>query len=295
MTFILLNLFLIVNVFSQSVSIDGFINYTEGNKWKYESRISDRELIIEITECSEKDTLTTCQVENFGELIVQEDSVFITDFFSDLFSPELSPAVLKYYISDFPIDTIWDACWDCSESEADGGSEGFITDTTTLNVFGENVLTKTIVVKYGKNDPLGVPSVQLEIAENFGIISIQYWHGDALFLTGAVIEGQAFGNLIVSNEKDIPIEKVRNFSISNPYPNPFNPDISIEVRVTHPEEIQIRVFDVLGRSVLSVPSQTYSSGTHRINLDLEVLPTGVFYIIAQSPSHSTTQKITKIE
>jgi hypothetical protein len=79
MTFILLNLFLIVNVFSQSVSIDGFINYTEGNKWTYESRNSDKELIIEIMECTETDTLTTCQVENFGDLIVQQDSVFSTD------------------------------------------------------------------------------------------------------------------------------------------------------------------------------------------------------------------------
>lgn len=292
---LVLNLLLAGNVLSQSVSADGFINYTVGNKWKYESRNSDKELTIEITECTETDTLTTCQVENFGKLIVQDDSVFVTDFFAEFFSPELSPAILKYYMSDFPVDSVWDACWDCTESEADGGSEGFITDTTTLNVFGEYVLTKTVVVKYGKNDPLGVPSVQLEIAEKFGIISIQYWHGDALVMTGAVIEGKSYGSLIVSNEREEEIDRAQNYSLSEPYPNPFNPDVSFELNVARAEEIKIQVYDVLGRLVISAPAKRYLIGSHQVRLDLEHVQTGVFFIVAQSPSQSKTKKITKIK
>ena len=295
MTFILLNLFLIVNVFSQSVSIDGFINYTEGNKWMYESRNSDKELIIEIMECTETDTLTTCQVENFGDLIVQDDSVFITDFFSDLFSPELSPAILKYYISDFPTDTVWDACWDCTESEADGGSEGFITDSTTLNVFGENVLTKTIVVKYGKNDPLRLPSVQLEIAENFGIISLQYWHGDALFLTGAVIEGQAFGNLIVSNERDIPVEEVRNFSLSSPYPNPFNPTTTISYQMEQPGQITIQLYTITGQLVKELLNTYNTSGAYSFQLNGDILSSGIYILRGRLGEQIESRMITLIK
>lgn len=46
------------NAFSQSVSKDGYINYTVGNKWKYESRYYPGiELTIEIKECTETDSL----------------------------------------------------------------------------------------------------------------------------------------------------------------------------------------------------------------------------------------------
>lgn len=76
---------MVTSIFCQSVSPDGFINYTEGNRWRYESRTTNNELTIEIKECTETDTLTTCKVKNFGELTVHRDSVFITDFFSDFF------------------------------------------------------------------------------------------------------------------------------------------------------------------------------------------------------------------
>ena len=295
MALIVLTLFLIVNVFSQAVSTDGFINYTEGNKWTYESRNSDKELIIEIKDCTETDTLTTCQVENFGEQIIHKDSVFITDFFSDYFSPELSPAILKYYISDFPIDTVWDACWDCTESAADGGSEGFITNTTTLNIFGENVITKTIVVKYGKNDPLGVPSVQLEIAEKFGIISIQYWHGDALVLTGAVIEGEEYGNLIVSNERDLPVEEVRNFSLSSPYPNPFNPTTTITYQMEQPGQVTINLYTITGQLVEELLNTYNTSGTYSFQLNGGNLSSGMYILRGRLGEKTESRTITLIK
>lgn len=165
----------------------GSSNYTEGNKWKYESRNSDKELIIEIKECTEMDTLTTCQIENFGELIVQKDSVFITDFFSKEEAYE-DLGYVKFYKSNQAIDSTWDSCWKCSGY----GSEAVIFDTTRYDVFAEPTTVKHIGIKefLSENDSLGNPAVQLEIAEKFGIISIQYWHGNALVLTGAVIGGE---------------------------------------------------------------------------------------------------------
>lgn len=280
------------NAFSQSVSKDGYINYTVGNKWKYESRYSDKELTIEIKECTETDTLTTCQVENFGELIVQKDSVFITDFFDNLW-PDRNIGVIKFYMVYHPLDSLWDACL----SDCGFGVMGGISDTTRFEVFSENVLVKDVgfIQFLSENDSLGNPVMGFEISEKFGFLSIQPYEGEALILTGAVIEEKSYGSLIVSNEDEEKFDRVQNFSLSEPYPNPFNPSVSVELRVTRPEEIKIQVFDVLGRLILALPSKVYAAGIHQVHLEVEKLPTGVFYIVAQSSSQSSTKKITKIK
>lgn len=93
---ILFWLFPAESVFAQTESKDGFINYTVGNQWKYQSRDAGEEFTIKINECTQADTLTTCTAENFGELIVQNDSVFVTDYFSDA-GASGGVGVIKYY------------------------------------------------------------------------------------------------------------------------------------------------------------------------------------------------------
>lgn len=109
------------------------------------------------------------------------------------------------------------------------------------------------------------------------------------------MEGKEYGNLIVSNEQEKETERVQNFSLSEPYPNPFNPDVSLELSVNHPEEIKIQVFDVLGRLIVAIPAKRYTTGSHQVQLDLEHTQSGVFYIVVQSPSQTKTKKITKVK
>ncbi|WP_340103724.1 T9SS type A sorting domain-containing protein [Rhodohalobacter sp. 8-1] len=292
MALIVLTLFLIVNVFSQSVSTDGFINYSEGNKWMYESRNSDKELIIEIKDCTETDTLNTCQVENFGDLIVQEDSVFATDFFADA-GASGNVGVIKYYLANHPIDSTWNACWDCYGY----GSEAVIFDTTRYDVFGEEVAVKHIAIKefLEEDDSLGNPVVQLEIAEKYGILSIQYYEGDALVLTGAVIEGQVFGNLIVSNERDIPVEEVRNFFLSSPYPNPFNPTTTISYQMEQPGQVTINLYTITGQLVKELLNTYNTSGTYSFQLNGGNLSSGMYILRGRLGEQTESRTITLIK
>jgi hypothetical protein len=192
-----------------------------------------------------------------------------------------------------PLDSLWDACL----SDCGFGIMGGISDTTHFEVFSENILVKDVgfIQFLSENDSLGNPVMGFEISEKFGFLSIQPYEGEALILTGAVIEEKSYGSLIVSNEDEEKFDRVQNFSLSEPYPNPFNPDVSIELSIARSEEINIQVFDVLGRLVSAIPPKKYSTGTHSVHLDLEGLQTGVFYIVAQSPSHSATKKITKVK
>jgi len=283
--------------FSQSISKDGFFNYSIGNQWKYVSPNSGNELQIEITSCSEGDTLTTCIVENFGELIIEADSVFITDFFASIF-PELAPAYLKIYISDFPKDSLWNPCWDCSQGfdwleYGDGASEGYVSDSVSLPVFDENVLMKTLIIKKFKNDPLGVPAVQIEISEKFGILSIQYYEGDALVLTGARIDGVTFGDLVVTNEKEN--SNPMDFYVSEAFPNPFNPNTRLEVSVTTQSFVDVKVVDILGRSIMSIPKKIYTQGKHIININLDGNRSGLYFVLVSSENFQLIRKLIKLK
>lgn len=151
------------------------------------------------------------------------------------------------------------------------------------------------MVKYGINDPLGVPSVQLEIAQKFGIISIQYWHGDALVLTGAVIEGKEYGKLIVSNQREEETVKVDNFSLSDPYPNPFNPVTNIRFTIPVRSQVSLVVYDMLGREVATLVNEMLSEGEHTLRFDASKLANGMYLYKLRANGTELTRKMTLIK
>ena len=55
----------------------------------------------------------------------------------------------------------------------------------------------------------------------------------------------------------------QEFSISNAYPNPFNPTVSIDFLVPKKTDVNIQVFDLLGRNVFTHQQDFTSPGKYR--------------------------------
>jgi hypothetical protein len=146
-----------------------------------------------------------------------------------------------------------------------------------------------------EDDSLGNPVVQLEIAEKYGILSIQYYEGDALVLTGAVIEGEEYGNLIVSNERDIPVEDVRNFSLSSPYPNPFNPTTMISYQMEQSGQVTIQLYTITGQLVQELLNVFNSTGTYSFQLNGDNLSSGVYILRGRLGEQTESRTITLIK
>ena len=67
------------------------------------------------------------------------------------------------------------------------------------------------------------------------------------------------------------------YSVSNNFPNPFNPRTRIGITLPSRENVKLEVFNMLGQSVIDVIEKTFDAGTNYIDIELNGLPNG-FYI-----------------
>ena len=68
------------------------------------------------------------------------------------------------------------------------------------------------------------------------------------------------------------------FSLSNPYPNPFNPKTSFSIRLTKNERIKISVYDIKGYLVDSLFDMSLSEGSHSFSWDASRFSSGIYFI-----------------
>lgn len=75
------------------------------------------------------------------------------------------------------------------------------------------------------------------------------------------------------NEGQLPSE----FALKGNYPNPFNPSTTISFDLPATADVSVEVLDLLGRVVMSVPSQAYEAGANRsVQINASSLSSGVY-------------------
>lgn len=94
-------------------------------------------------------------------------------------------------------------------------------------------------------------------------------------------------SLDVDDENQLP----QNYSLSNNYPNPFNPSTKIEFRIVEPGLVAIKVYDVLGNEVANLVNEEKPAGSYKISFNASNLPSGVYYYKLTSGSFVETKKM----
>ena len=83
-----------------------------------------------------------------------------------------------------------------------------------------------------------------------------------LSITAYAPDGSAiFLPLATSNEEAFELPDA--FGLAGNFPNPFNPTTSVEFSLPEPAQVKVEVFDMLGRHVMSTPSELYQAGTRQ--------------------------------
>ena len=67
------------------------------------------------------------------------------------------------------------------------------------------------------------------------------------------------------------------YSVSDNFPNPFNPRTRISITLPARENVKVEVFNLLGQTVADIIEETFNAGTNYIDIELNGLPNG-FYI-----------------
>ena len=95
--------------------------------------------------------------------------------------------------------------------------------------------------------------------------------------------------IVLNNE--IPVE----YSLSQNYPNPFNPSTVINYQVKNQDFVSLKVFDMLGKEVVTLVNENQTAGNYSVSFDGSRLSSGLYYYKIQSGDFTDTKKMLLIK
>jgi len=87
------------------------------------------------------------------------------------------------------------------------------------------------------------------------------------------------------------LELPQQYILSHPYPNPFNPQVMIPITLAREAHIQLRIYDIHGRLVISIADDVLPAGKKLFSWDGSQYPSGVYIVRCQAGHVMQTEKI----
>jgi hypothetical protein len=100
--------------------------------------------------------------------------------------------------------------------------------------------------------------------------------------------------LIVANshaEVSVDLPLAASFSLSEAYPNPFNPTTTMTLTMPVSGEITVEVYNVLGQVVATLASGYMDASTYTLTWDASNASSGVYFVQADAEGLTKTQKL----
>lgn len=83
--------------------------------------------------------------------------------------------------------------------------------------------------------------------------------------------------LAFSEDNSVTNNEPYTYSLLQNYPNPFNPVTSIEYSIANTENVELKVFDLLGREVQTLVSGVQNPGSYSVTFNAQNLSSGVYF------------------
>ncbi|MDW8018555.1 MAG: alkaline phosphatase D family protein [Chloroherpetonaceae bacterium] len=83
----------------------------------------------------------------------------------------------------------------------------------------------------------------------------------------------------------------RDFKLEQNYPNPFNPTTTIRYSIPSTQQVTLRIYDALGRSIITLVNERQSAGTYTVRFNAGDLASGVYFYQLQAGSFSDAKKM----
>ena len=79
--------------------------------------------------------------------------------------------------------------------------------------------------------------------------------------------------------------------MSQNYPNPFNPSTTIEYQIPKATFITIKIYDVLGKEVVTLVNEEMPAGIHEVNFESNDLTSGLYLYKISAGGFEQTRKM----
>jgi hypothetical protein len=85
------------------------------------------------------------------------------------------------------------------------------------------------------------------------------------------------------------------FTLSQNFPNPFNPSTQIQFALTQGGFTTLKVYDLLGRETATLVSEVMNAGTYQLTFDANRLTSGTYVYVLTSGTERLTRKMTLVK
>ena len=126
--------------------------------------------------------------------------------------------------------------------------------------------------------PVGTNKIQFSAVSGFG---------DHLYIDSVGLN--PCWNYIGIKDPDAGIPKV--YSLSQNYPNPFNPVTKIEYALPKAGNVEMKVYDILGKEVITLVSENKPAGNYSVGFDGTNLASGVYFYRLVSGDFTSVKKM----
>lgn len=87
----------------------------------------------------------------------------------------------------------------------------------------------------------------------------------------------------------------KNYNLMQNYPNPFNPVTNIKFSVPESGNVQLKVYDVLGRLVAELVDEFKPAGNYMVDFNASNLPSGVYFYRLETADFTDVKKMVLVK
>jgi hypothetical protein len=87
------------------------------------------------------------------------------------------------------------------------------------------------------------------------------------------------------------LEKISEFSLSQNFPNPFNPVTKIKYTIHNREFVSLKIFDMLGKEICTLVNENKNEGHYSVDFNAVSLSSGIYYYKLQAGTFSQLRKM----
>ena len=95
---------------------------------------------------------------------------------------------------------------------------------------------------------------------------------------------------VTTSIEQISVKTPENFSLSEAYPNPFNPSTNITFTISKNDNVKISVYDIRGKQVENLLNENKSAGSYKLTWNASNFVSGIYFIKIQFNGLVQTRK-----
>jgi len=99
------------------------------------------------------------------------------------------------------------------------------------------------------------------------------------------------GSTIYSSVVKIGQVEQLKFDLEQNFPNPFNPETQITIEMLEQDEVEIYVYDLVGKKIKKLHEGSLSQGRHSFTFSGVNLPSGIYFFEAKTANSSVVRKM----